>query len=128
MCVDDHTYRCLKRHTEHHVRSLPSDSGEFDECLQICRHDTLVVSHQSLCQADQVLGLLPEHAQAVDALFDLFLAGAAESLRGRELGKESRRDLVDLNVRALSTESGRNDELEWAIVNEFTMRVRVRRD
>jgi len=97
-----------KRHRHHDARGLASDARQRLQRLALAWNLAAEVRDEVAGGRHDVLGLHPEESAGLDQVLDVAGLRASQRLRGRVLGKECGRRLVDALVGTLRRENHGN--------------------
>ena len=122
-----HDARRVEGGAEHHIGGLAPDARQRDQFLQRPGHLSAVTFDESLTTGTDIPGLVPVKAGRPDEPLDFGDRRFHEILRRAHALEQPGCHAVDLVVRALGGENGRDQQFERVAVEQLRLDLRVER-
>lgn len=125
MRIDHHADVDVEGISENDVRGFASDSGESGQFFHRAWDFAAMVFQKRLATRLNVFRFVAEESDSPDVVLQFFRRRVCETFRVAIFSEKIFRDDVDLFVRALRRQDGRDEQLKWIGKIQFAMRIRV---
>lgn len=115
----------VKGIAKNHVRRLPTNSRQFDKCIERIGYLAVVMLQQSLATGDDVPCLVTKETRGTNKRLQFALAYGRECGRIGKTCKERRGDEVDACIGTLGRQDSSDEKLEGRLVLQGAMRVGI---